>query len=319
MPQSAVLKKYIRGLDFAEPAVESGSKPNKKRDTDPPFVGPTEYWRPRGLVGYRQYRNRIRAHYQNIVDKLQELDLAKDSKRFDGLSEFIAYALVKDLNGLRLWTGVSRNRDFRSHIELNLEDDCSKIYHSVIDALFNLPRSREGLDKSGYISTAVNDPLAKRLERLEHYAREYAGIGVADFARALFPELHGGASISGPEASAIIAQPRQLPTAAPATWKDDKLPNETPPAFVQRVYGEWLGKGFDRAMIRTLDPSLSRGIDNWTRKNEWPADVDLPSRGEQSRRLIGDGEALAAHLGKFTGAEAARELGRLQMAARHGK
>lgn len=100
-----------------------------------------------------------------------------------------------------------------------------------------------------------------------------------------------------------------LPTEAPEKYQGLRGP-ETPPAFVQRVYGEWLGQGLTRAHIRTLDPKLYEGINNWLSRpsNEWPADVDLPTLKEQNDR---DFAAMAASdtqgiIGKFTGKEALR-------------
>lgn len=76
-----------------------------------------------------------------------------------------------------------------------------------------------------------------------------------------------------------------LPDAAPEIYQGLRGP-ETPPAFVQRVYGPWLGHGLDRGHIRQLDPTLYQAIINWARRNEWPAEVDLPTRAENNSRLI---------------------------------
>lgn len=95
---------------------------------------------------------------------------------------------------------------------------------------------------------------------------------------------------------------------------------ETPPEFVKRVYAPWLGHGLDRAHIKHLDPKLYTAIDNWTRKpgNEWPADVDLPTRGEQTRRTIEQlkQEAPDGRIGKVLGDFTAREAQRIRAAVR---
>jgi len=78
----------------------------------------------------------------------------------------------------------------------------------------------------------------------------------------------------------------QMPSQAPELWTNDKRSGETPPAFVLRHYEPWLGKGLTRASIRKLDPGLYKAIDNWSRKNAWPEDVDLPTLAEQNNRWI---------------------------------
>ena len=103
-----------------------------------------------------------------------------------------------------------------------------------------------------------------------------------------------------------------LPSEAPATWKADKLAGDTPPEFIKRVYGEWLGKGLDRPTVRRLDPSLGQALDNWLRKNDMPPDVDLPTAKERNAREIehlraasGTGD-IKDVLGSFTLREAQR-------------
>lgn len=113
-----------------------------------------------------------------------------------------------------------------------------------------------------------------------------------------------------------------LPDAAPEIYQGLRGP-ETPPAFVQRVYGPWLGHGLDRAHIRHLDPKLSAAIDNWMSRpgNEWPAEVDLPTRSEQNRRVVERLRAQApdGDINKVIGSFTMREAERLRSAAKRTK
>lgn len=93
---------------------------------------------------------------------------------------------------------------------------------------------------------------------------------------------HAEAVPDQPESAPL---PRALPETAPETYQGLRGP-ETPPAFVKRVYGEWLGHGLDRAHIRNLDSTLYQAIVNWSRRNEWPSDVDLPTRSEKTTRWV---------------------------------
>lgn len=118
---------------------------------------------------------------------------------------------------------------------------------------------------------------------------------------------------------AVQSDPMPIPTKAPEIYGGLRGP-ETPPEFVKRVYAPWLGQGLDRAHIKHLDPKLYTAIDNWTRKpgNEWPADVDLPTRGAQTRRTIEQlkQEAPDGRIGKVLGDFTAREAQRIRAAVR---
>lgn len=95
---------------------------------------------------------------------------------------------------------------------------------------------------------------------------------------------------------------RNLPTRAPVLWVN-RRPSEDAPTFIERVYGEWLGKGLTIAIINDLDPPLSTAISghkgrnlyatqgnpNYT--NGWPNNVYLPTKSEWTDRLIEEKEA----------------------------
>lgn len=115
------------------------------------------------------------------------------------------------------------------------------------------------------------------------------------------------------QSSSVAA--KELPTEAPEIYQGLRGP-ESPPEFVKRVYAPWLGQGLDRAHIKHLDSTLYQGIMNWSRKNEWPADVDLPTRAEQTQRTIAQLRATApdGQLGKVLGNFTAREAQRIRSA-----
>ncbi|WP_139797402.1 hypothetical protein [Novosphingobium sp. B1] len=140
-------------------------------------------------------------------------------------------------------------------------------------------------------------------------------------ARALAEEMKSEGLTLGPSAELSALPAVSLPDQAPEIYQGLRGP-ETPPEFVKRVYGPWLGQGLTRADIRKLDPKLSVAITNWLSRsgNEWPADVDLPTKAEQNERLLSAGpDAIREHLGKFTGQEALREAARINAAAHYRK
>ena len=86
----------------------------------------------------------------------------------------------------------------------------------------------------------------------------------------------------------------KLPDTAPATWKNDKLPDDTPPDFIKRHYGpEGLdvlradGTGLKRNDLKRLDPSAYMALANWLRNNELPDDCPLPTKAEANELIAG--------------------------------
>jgi hypothetical protein len=82
---------------------------------------------------------------------------------------------------------------------------------------------------------------------------------------------------TGGRPSATNAEMLALPSVALAIWKVDKLAGDTPPEFIKRVYGEWLGNGLTVADLRKLDPSLVRALAHHEKQGRLiPDGFDLP-------------------------------------------
>lgn len=64
------------------------------------------------------------------------------------------------------------------------------------------------------------------------------------------------------------------------------MTGETPPSFIKRIYGEWLGQGLTRADLRGLDGQLYGALSHYLRTAEMPKDVDLPTLKEQNDRWV---------------------------------
>lgn len=67
----------------------------------------------------------------------------------------------------------------------------------------------------------------------------------------------------------------------PPLWAEAKEPGDTPPDFIQRHYGPWLGKGFNQADLRQLDPQAEMAWRHWKRKNKPLQGFHLPTKSEQ--------------------------------------
>lgn len=89
------------------------------------------------------------------------------------------------------------------------------------------------------------------------------------------------------EGSGSASSSPPLPTKPPARWPADRLPKESAPDFIKRVYAPWLGS-LRRSDIAGLDRALYKGLRNWLLRhgNRMPEDVPLPSQMEQSSALV---------------------------------
>lgn len=121
--------------------------------------------------------------------------------------------------------------------------------------------------------------VEERLLDLERFARRE---GVAAVAKLLFPELQRIEMLAARTSLTL-----ELPTVAPEQYVGLRGP-ESPPEFVKRVYGPWLGQGLTRAHLGKLDPKLYTAINNWLSRpgNVWPDDVDLPTKSQHTSRMI---------------------------------
>jgi hypothetical protein len=128
--------------------------------------------------------------------------------------------------------------------------------------------------------------VEERLSILQDYAKNHEEYHVVSYMKTLFPSVLDMQVPASRDMEIPVVAHLALPENAPSTWKDDKQPGETPPDFIKRVYGAWVGKGLTRAHIRTLDKPLWQALYNFLRTNEMPADVDLPTRAENTTRWV---------------------------------
>ncbi len=131
------------------------------------------------------------------------------------------------------------------------------------------------------------DELKSRLSQMDAYAKEHPELRPSEYVPFFFPEIRQIRLAT----QTSERQDAAAPDVAPATWATDKQPVDTPPAFIQRHYEPWLGKGLARPDIKRLDPQLYVALSNWLRNNEMPADLDLPTLKEKNDRWVAKIEA----------------------------
>lgn len=69
-----------------------------------------------------------------------------------------------------------------------------------------------------------------------------------------------------------------LPRTTPEQWSNRSSRKESPPAFIRRVYGEYLHGGFTRAMLRSLDRPLYQALAVWELRHPDDQLNELPKR-----------------------------------------
>ena len=231
-----------------------------------------------------------RDHYRHRLDVHAVMEVCKSSA--GSVSSYMNYINDGAINGpLR-----SVSRDLIAII-LRYGSVLSDVYEEFIDS------DHSQADTSGLSQQ-------ERLDLLIDFTLRHNGVGAHEFARALFPEREAAGVSESVSGVTIAPDNGALPDVAPAQWATDKQPGDTPPAFIQRHYEPWLGKGLARPDIKRLDTQLYVALANWLRNNDMPDDLDLPTLKEKNDRWV---ERIAAEgrgtIGTLTLNEAARIYG----------
>ena len=87
----------------------------------------------------------------------------------------------------------------------------------------------------------------------------------------------------------VLLTRREVPEKAPALWAEAKQPGDTPPVFIQRYYGPWIGKGLSRPDLDRLDHTLYVALGRWLEKPGNTLPFDLPSKRELMKREAAQG------------------------------
>lgn len=85
----------------------------------------------------------------------------------------------------------------------------------------------------------------------------------AEEARSLLQGLRAG--VMAEILPALASWPS--PSEAPERWSDRVGRKENPPAFIRRVYRDYLQGGFTRATLRRLDPELYGALVVWEHRH----------------------------------------------------
>ena len=150
------------------------------------------------------------------------------------------------------------------YVELSTDYGLSQVeMREVINSVFQNPANQlvhENFEK--YLITSVFYHIKQKLKQKENSLTiNQLIISIEDFVEQ--NPRHEAAS-AFKDILAKIGKPKQenLPTKAPELYKgrpsDSK---ETAPAFFNRVYKDYIGKGLTRPVLSRLDPSLVRRID----------------------------------------------------------
>jgi hypothetical protein len=96
-------------------------------------------------------------------------------------------------------------------------------------------------------------------------------------------------------------------------WKTHRRPNETPPAFILRVYKPYLAKGMTKQQLRDLDQTLAILFYKWVKEHGVPAELAncLLTRGERNALLSESFKSSRSHAKRPASAELSRQAAAL--------
>lgn len=79
-----------------------------------------------------------------------------------------------------------------------------------------------------------------------------------------------------------------LPPKQEEQWLTHRLEDETPPDFIKRIWGTWIGQGLTSSHFFHADPPLYTAIRKWRKKHGWPDDLDLPNKKQVNDRALAE-------------------------------
>lgn len=218
-------------------------------------------------------------------DQLRQADQLKTAKQ---RQQFAAQAaefseVLKLIRAIRRAVNQSlTNSSISDEIKKSISSEINRSIDPFRAALNIYLPPRNLIERPKHFSALIDSALSKR------------GLENAEL-KAVVEEVVSELLSSVPDATLPT---RDIPETAPALWASDKQPSVSPPEFIKRHYEPWLGKGLARPDIKRLDPQLYVALSNWLRKNEMPADLDLPTLKERNDRWVSKvgegGEAEAA-------------------------
>lgn len=187
--------------------------------------------------------------------------------------------------------GFSNNSDEDEKFWLYLLTSKFTVEVRAISIIGRLIDSRSHSEKRAFLRELLESSLQKAFEAAHYPAEQREAMSERIFDALLAHNMSLGAPVSTVIPGGAIARTPSLrdslPKVAPAIWKTDKLPDDTPPDFIKRHYGEWLRAdmtGLTRPDLRRLDPTIYMALTNFLRNNKLPADCPLPNKSEVIER-----------------------------------
>jgi hypothetical protein len=131
-------------------------------------------------------------------------------------------------------------------------------------AIGDITTTKEGRIASKPTDEEFSGTVAERLARLDEYVAKHPEKTPSESLQQLAPEILDWAAEASRPSRQAEAPP--LPKKAPELWKNRKS-GETPPVFVERVYGPWLGEGLTRTFLHSADKPLYNALAKWAERH----------------------------------------------------
>ena len=172
-------------------------------------------------------------------------------------------------------TCLRRNRETILARELRwmlyVSRDCAKYTLDYFKLDYKDYSPREDIvDPKTIINSSADD--VERARMLDQYVKEHPGEPISSIVIDAFIKPK---ELDRVRSSVSTSMPP--PVVAPELYQGLRGP-ETPPAFITRVYGKWLGEGLTIADLRRIDPSLVRSFTYYRQSGgSIPDNFDLPA------------------------------------------
>ncbi len=249
------------------------------RDPSPPTAAELQ----KALVQLRsslaKVENQIREYQDKAVKQLQAYEAKATRPMTDNLRRRVTYyadEMVYELQQKKKEIESSIGRtiaQLESIVDFNYGSEDNEVTRRKQDHRVSHPHISTGPTDEEFSGTP-----AERLARINDYFAQHPERTPYENAVTLLPDLPQWAGNASRLASRDMPP---LPKKAPALWSKHKQPGDTPPAFIARHYGPWLGRGLTRPDVNRLDPQLYRALYNWLQRgNELPKGFQLPTLEE---------------------------------------
>ena len=205
----------------------------------------------------RRKQSKVAAKRDQVQEARDKLGLKMQLTATNVLRNFPATQISGDSHETR------EDKDKKQRIVdqiVSLYEKKDKELRKKLDEKYGLSSLK--FDTENDINHSVSDNIFAETKYIEESIKEFLSSDASIKEKADFRErLYSILAQAPTSAFAPLA-------AAPALWKEDRLPKETPPDFVRRVYAEQIEQGMTQADLMRVDAAAYRALHQYAHKHK---------------------------------------------------